>query len=423
MKHFAVHLLVLALISTACSTISNPSKSTGLDTSFGSQGSISFTATKSFKPLVLQSTEKIVGYTFDATKPEDLQVHELARLDANGQFDSSFKSGTLLGSRPEDEIIKLPDDSLLRLDVDALHFTSHLEKFTADGLPVSSYGRNGGLILPFASLEAQQTCVDPRNGNLVLPFANISPVPDLPPDGRPVMARVTPDGQMPGEFGFPLNPLGNGFVSRCAISATGNVAIGISPRDRQFWSEGILSYSSDGARIPSYGTSLDGDGSQQTMSVAIFDSNQRLLVAATDGISSGIYFGRLIAEGQDDQSFVWSAFFDGVFTSHAKPRLLNFLPTTRFHSVTNIFPLQNGVALVGVGSDKNGWVLQIAQLKTNGDFEKQFNQTGKYIIPQTGQNTLPQITKKVWAALNSAGQVLAFSNDGQGALYRINLAP
>lgn len=64
MKYFAVHLLMFTLAGTACSTISgNTPKPTGLDSAFGTQGSITFTPTQRFKPLVLQSTDKIVGYT------------------------------------------------------------------------------------------------------------------------------------------------------------------------------------------------------------------------------------------------------------------------------------------------------------------------------------------------------------------------
>ena len=236
------------------------------------------------------------------------------------------------------------------------------------------------------------------------------------------MARVTPEGVMSKEYGFQTTPLGNGFVSRCAISAAGNIAIGISPRDRQFWSEGILYYSSEGARLREYGAGLDGDGSQQTMSAATFDSSERLLVAAADGISSGIYFGRLTAAGQDDKSFVWTAFFDGVFTSHPKPRLFDFQLTTRYQSLTHIFSLPNGAVLVGEGATVSDEVLQVMQLKANGELNPQFNLTGKLAIRQTGQFTVPQISRTIWAALNSAGQVLVFSGDEQWALYRINLA-
>jgi hypothetical protein len=325
-----------------------------------------------------------------------------------------------VGAEPEKEIIKLPDNSLIRLEIDSVKHTTRVVKLTADGAVVANFAITGSLKLPFETRDAQQVCVDPRKGDVVFPVAASPALTDIPQGDKLLMAKMTADGQMPGEYGFKKKETISGYVSRCVMSALGDIVVGISPSNKFLWSEGFYRSSSDGTPDSSFGAihgiGLSGDGSRQTSSAMALDRDDRLLVASQDGISGGAYFGRLTTDGEDDLSFNWSAFYRYPLTDRShNPRLLGFQPTLHYHIVNRIIPLPNrGMVLVG-SRNRDMSELRISQLKPNGDLETQFNQTGQYVLE------VPSKTN--WAALTSTGHLLAFTAGSTARLYNIKLAP
>jgi Domain of unknown function (DUF5122) beta-propeller len=391
-----------------------PTAKTVLDESFAQKGVLEFAKERTFVPLVLQSTDKIVGYTFDASKPEAEQVHQLARLNADGSFDSSFTSGISVGLHPEDEVLRLPDDSLVKLEIDALLHTTRVVKYTSAGMIVNVFGTNGSLNLSFETRGAREVCIDSRNSDIVLPVA-ASPGLTLNPVGAILlMARITAEGQMPGEYGFKTTPLAFGRTTRCVVTSSGEIIIGGYPIDQQFWSENFRRYTADGTSDGNYGFRLTGDGAGQLSSAMILDQDDRLLLASKDGISLRTYFGRLTINGVDDSSFNWTAFY-ATPTLLNNPRLFGFNVKTSYQLVNHILPLPNrGMVLIGDGNQE-GTALRVTQLKTNGDLEPMFNQTGQFVI-----DTASRVN---WAARTSDGQLLVFTFGAQAKLFRINLAP
>jgi hypothetical protein len=88
---------------------------------------------------------------------------------------------------------------------------------------------------------------------------------------------------------------------------------------------------------------------------------------------------------------------------------------TSYQVVNHILPLPNrGMVLIGDGNQE-GTALRVTQLKTNGDLENKFNQTGQYVLE------VP--SKSNWAALTSTGHLLAFTAGSTARLYNIKLAP
>jgi hypothetical protein len=408
-------LLALSSCGAGTSAIDiTPAEKTILDESFAQKGVLEFAKEKTFVPLVLQNNDKIVGYTFDANKPLAQQVHQLARLNTDGSFDSSFTAGNIIGLHPEAEIIKLPNDSLIRLEINNIKHTTRVEKYTSGGVLVNAFGTQGSLNLPFETQGAQEACIDPKKNDIVLPVA-ASPGLTLNPVGAILlMARITADGLMPGEFGFKTAPLAFGHTTRCVVTSSGEIIIGGYPIDQQFWSENFRRYTADGTSDGNYGFRLTGDGAGQLSSAMILDQDDRLLLASKDGISLRTYFGRLTINGMDDSSFNWTAFY-ATPTLLNNPRLFGFNVKTSYQLVNHIIPLPNrGMVLIGDGN-QDGTALRVTQLNIKGDLEPMFNQTGQFVI-----DTASRVN---WAARTSNGQLLVFTLGAQAKLFRINLAP
>ena len=414
MKVTSRFLLITGLIctGTACTALPATKPPTDtftvpLDTSFGIQGVVTFSGQNNFVPLVLQSTDKIVGYTFDSTKPEGEQTHQLARLNIDGSFDSSFIPGVIVGVSPENEIIKLPDDSLIRLEFDFAKATTRVTKYSADGVAMISFGKDSSLNLPFVTRGAKDTCVNPKQGDIVLPVAASPALTDIPQGQHLFMAKITADGQMPGEYGFKQKFTSTSDATHCVVTASGDIIIGSIPNEH-FANEIFDRFSSDGTRDLNYSVRLASDGPYTKSTAIALDQDDRLLVVSKDGMTGRSYFGRLTATGMDDSSFNWTAFGSSI-NATANPRIMGFKTQTGYRSVNYIFPLANKqIAIVGNG-------LKFTQFKPNGDLETQFNKTGQFVIDE-------QLGKS-WAALTSTGQLFAFSLESKTCLYKINLAP
>jgi hypothetical protein len=294
----------LALSSCGVKAVDTmPAAKTILDEGFAQKGVLEFAKENLFVPLVLQSNDKIVGYTFDANKPLADQTHQLARLNTDGSFDSSYTAGNIVGVHPEAEIIQLSDDSLVRLEIDGVAHTTQVRKYTSAGVPVNTFGTQGSLKLPFETNGAGEACIDPKKNDIVLSVA-ASPGLTLNPVGAVLlMAKITADGLMPDQFGFKTTPLAFGRTTRCVVTSSGEIIIGAYPIDQQFWSENFRRYTADGTPDGNYSFRLTGDGSRQLSSAMVLDQDDRLLLASNDGISLRTYFGRLTINGVDDSSF------------------------------------------------------------------------------------------------------------------------
>lgn len=413
-------LFITGLIFTACTALPDkpPTQAgnlpvTPLDTSFGDQGVLTFSEQNTFVPLALQSTDKIVGYTFDATKPEAEQTHVLARLNADGGFDSSFTPGLVVEKAPKNKFIKLPDDSLIRMEIDTAKHTTRVTKFSADGPPDQTFGNQGVIELPFDMIDRQSACVDPNNGDVVFPaWQNTSAALHIPQGSHLLLARIMATGQMFGEYGFSKAQVNSNYhFYHCIISNHGDIIVTGTPDNDEFYSESFSRLSYEGVQDPAYYTSLDGSGLRQSVSALTLDQNGRVLVGAEDGVSSDVYFGRLTPLGKDDLSFYWRAFY-------SYPRVLSdskvaraFKLKTSYQNLTAIFPLKNQKIFVVGKKDAD---TLITQFKENGDLETTFNETGKFEVPGAVHQ---------WSAVNQQNLLYVFALGQKAKLYRIKAAP
>jgi len=132
--------LLLNLISLCCSTLMY-SQPGSLDSSFSKDGKLKFPALRSAESLAIQSDGKILArYGFS-----------VARFKSNGTLDKSFGVNGIVSTSFEGynigSVLTLQPDGKIILGGSTIDnndfFNNCLARFTANGIPDSSFGVNG----------------------------------------------------------------------------------------------------------------------------------------------------------------------------------------------------------------------------------------------------------------------------------------
>lgn len=270
-----------------------------LDTTFDGDG-IATTSVLAFNDyindIVIQPDGKILagGYSTTTASVDDFKDFSLARFNANGSLDTTFKNGGKLnynfGSEEVlREILLQPDGKIIIVGTYGSGWGQFaLIRFTTTGENDGSFGPNGGQIaINFgnARLKCAGAVLQP-DGKIVIAGENLSSSSTF----YLALARVLPNGTLDSTFdgdGTLISNLGSSTTaSSVVLQPNGKILVGGSIAGDVL----LARYNSDGSLDTSYGTngrtSFDWiDGTADTVSGLVLDSSGRAVMAGT---ASGI---------------------------------------------------------------------------------------------------------------------------------------
>lgn len=250
--------------------------------------------------IVIQPDGKILagGYSDTSENPIGFQDFALARFNANGSLDATFKGGGKFtydfgGSEFVREVLLQPDGQIIIAgsygNVGSTSGQFALIRFTTTGENDGSFGPNGGQIaINFGGFRPRCTgAALQADGKIVI-------VGDYYSNSTyfPALARVTPNGMLDNTFdgdGTLISSLGSSATaSGVVIQPDGKILVGgsIGTNSANSSDALLVRYNSNGSLDSSYGTngrkSFDwNEGTEDAISKLVFDSIGRVVIAGT----------------------------------------------------------------------------------------------------------------------------------------------
>ncbi|MDN3723010.1 T9SS type A sorting domain-containing protein [Aequorivita sp. SDUM287046] len=277
-----------------------------LDTSFGTGGNATITipTAKSFgMDVALQDDGKIVvgARTWDNVTGDFV----LARLNADGSFDSSFgTNGVVIANSGASDVaasLLIADDGKIYMAGDSDNNFS-IAKFNTDGTMDTSFGTNGWSIIAFSSSSYAQDIAFQNDGKIVMGgFSIIS-------GGRYQMAaaRITADGALDNSFGTDGKVAFNfgidhDIATALGIQSDGKIVLGghtyITSNPRLSYDFAVARLNTDGSLDTTYGN----NGVTTTQIVDEANYANGLVIQADDKV---VLAGRTVKEFDYDFAMI-----------------------------------------------------------------------------------------------------------------------
>jgi uncharacterized delta-60 repeat protein len=339
----AISLFVLAHIAVGQTLL--PAGS--LDTSFGREGRLSarYGFESKLSSVALQADGKII--VAGATSYLNYRGNfALARYNSNGTLDESFAGGGLLitrfeGSSHASSTIAIQPDGKIVVTGQLtpayqpgfpLQYDFVVLRFNSDGLPDTSFGRNGEVITDFGGRkEHSKALLLQADGKIIVggsttEYAVKPPYPDL------LLARYNPDGSLDQSFnstGMVITPYRTPYESftTMALQGDGKILMASNVYSDKDGDILITRYNADGSIDQDFG--VEG---RVTMDFGGYDYVQSLLIQADGKIvtagyqreyvlghtGSSILLARFNPDGSLDQNFGGRGKVIGSFDNFAE---------------------------------------------------------------------------------------------------------